>query len=183
MEKVVRKLEKKFPNSEIIIREGKIFLRNPATGNEDFVGNSTGSISGISLNKNPLYKSSSWVNVSNTGIPSFSSFGKISRRRKLTGTELGKLHAMIVIAGEKENPVEKFNQKIHANLNETKVRNILDTGNYRGEILGKTDMEIYQAKFSAWEKVNSLPEKSKIITPIICNCKECWEKRNGKISE
>jgi len=146
MEKVVRKLEKKFPKSEIIIREGKIFLKNPATGEEDFVGNTSGNISGISLEKNPLYKSTSWVNVSNAGIPSFSGFGKIFRRKRMTGSEMGNYHVRIILRYYEEKRIEKFNEKIHANLNETKVKNILDTGNYRGEFLNRTDYEIWRTK-------------------------------------
>jgi hypothetical protein len=146
MENVIGKLEKKFPKSEIIISDGKIFLKNPANSEVEFVGYTSENSSGIEVGKNPLYKSSSWVNVSYSGIKSFHSFGKIFRRRKMTGTECGKYHARIVLRELRGNPQEKFNQKIRANRNETVIKNILDTGNHRGEILGKTDLEIHRKK-------------------------------------
>ena len=162
---VVLKLEKKYPNSEIIIRQGEIFIKNPATGFIEFYGKMTRNSSEI-LQKNPLFKSSSWVNVANPGIENFSSFGKIPGKEVWSAERLGRFLGNKIVEYFKSLENSRENDKMRDNKNTTFARNINDTGNFRGEILGKTDTEIHR-KEECGRIIISMKNYEEKIIPII----------------
>lgn len=170
METVVQKLEKKFPNSEIRIRDNKIYLYNPSTELEKYYGKFTAEFEEIKLQKSPLFKSSSWVNVQNPGIPGFSKFGKNKDKFKDGSKGLDFLSRFFILSFARieaeelaEIEAKKSETRMKNRRENIKRKNISDTGNPQGDIIRKSISEIQRTQRCQEILLAMKPEKEKII--------------------